>query len=104
VSTVRLDTSKGIGNAINAGIAATSAEFVAVLNNDVELETQWLELLVDALDRHPEAGSVTGKLLMYHDRSRLDGAGDIVHTSGAPLRRGYGEKDVGQYDRTEWVF
>ncbi|MGZ4355434.1 MAG: glycosyltransferase family 2 protein [Gaiellaceae bacterium] len=104
VSVVRLEISRGIGSAINAGIAATSAELVALLNNDVELEPRWLEVLVEALDRHPEAGSVAGKLLMFHDRSRLDGAGDIVHRSGAPLRRGYGEADNGQYDRPEWVF
>jgi GT2 family glycosyltransferase len=104
VTVVRLETNRGVAAALNHGVEATTGELVALLNNDVELEPTWLERLVDALDEHPDAGSVTGKLLMHHDRSLLDGAGDVLYTCGAAVRRGYAERDVGQYDRTEWIF
>lgn len=101
---LRLERNFGIGAAINAGVAATSGPLVAILNNDVELEPRWLETLIDALRRRPEAGSAVGKLLMLRDRVSVDGAGDVVYTSGVAARRGYGERDTGQYDAEEFVF
>jgi GT2 family glycosyltransferase len=101
---VTLDRNIGVGAAINRAIASTSAPFVAVLNNDIELERSWLEELVRALERYPEAGSAVGKLLRHHPREELDGAGDIIRWSSATTRRGYGEVDRGQYNAEEWVF
>jgi GT2 family glycosyltransferase len=95
----------GVAAALNRGLHATRGfEYVALLNNDLELEPDYLELLVQTLERHPEAGSATGKMLNFHDRERFDGAGDVFMWSSAATHRGYGERDEGQYDRAEPVF
>lgn len=94
----------GVAAALNRGIAATDSRYVALLNNDLELEPDYLELLVQTLDAHPEAASATGKMLSFRDRTRLDGAGDRFSWSSTATRRGFGETDVGQYDRAEEVF
>jgi GT2 family glycosyltransferase len=100
-----LEQNVGVTAAMNRGLeAAVSCEYVALLNNDLELSPDFLALLVNTLDGHPEAASATGKLLSFHDRGRLDGAGDKFMWSVAATRRGYGERDVGQYDRPEAVF
>jgi GT2 family glycosyltransferase len=59
--------------------------------------------LVAALDSHPDAGSVTGKVLQYHDRTIISAAGDIVTRDAVCASRGQGERDRGQYDLTEPV-
>ncbi|MBE2317404.1 glycosyltransferase [Solirubrobacter sp. CPCC 204708] len=104
VEIVAFDTNRGFAPAVNAGLRAGESEYVALVNNDMELEPQWLERLVAALDAHPDAGAATPKQRSAKDRSRLDGAGDALLRTGAPTRRGFNQPDTGQYDTPERVF
>ena len=45
---IRLDRNYGFAVAVNRGIAATDAEWIAILNNDVTLDPAWLERLLSA--------------------------------------------------------
>jgi GT2 family glycosyltransferase len=94
----------GVAAALNRGVAAAKGELVALLNNDLELERTWLNQLVLALDRHPDAGSASGKLLNYARRDELDGAADLLTRDGIAHRRGHGQVDLGQFDSPEEVF
>jgi GT2 family glycosyltransferase len=89
---------------VNAGIQASEAELVALLNNDTEQHPGWLAALVRAADEHPEAGFFASKLVDYRDRRLLDGAGDAVRRSGLPYRLGHGEIDRGQFESEAFVF
>jgi GT2 family glycosyltransferase len=53
-----LRNSKNLGfiKAVNQGLAASTAPFVVLMNNDTEAVPQWLEKLRRALHRHPRAG------------------------------------------------
>ena len=104
VRTVALGENRGFAAAANAGIRASGAGLVALLNNDTEQNPGWLESLVRAADSHPEAGFFASKLVNFHDRRVLDGAGDALRRSGLPYRLGNGEKDRGQYDTPAFVF
>jgi GT2 family glycosyltransferase len=99
-----LGENRGFSVAVNAGIRAMSSELVALLNNDTELDPGWLQILVQAADAHPEAGLFASKLVDFHDRRLLDGAGDVLRRSGLPYRLGHGEVDRGQYDEPAFVF
>jgi GT2 family glycosyltransferase len=104
VEVLALARNAGFAPAVNRGVAAGTEDYVALLNNDMELEPGWLEALVRALDADPEAGAATPKQRSAHDRTLLDGAGDAVSRTGGATRRGIGEPDRGQYDRAERVF
>ncbi len=97
-------TNVGVAAALNIAVRSARSELVALLNNDIELDPDWLGELVAALERHPEASSASCKLLNYWRRGELDGAGDIFTSAGIAGRRGHGELDRGQYDRDECVF
>ena len=101
---VAIPENVGVTAALNACVRAADAEFVALLNNDVELEPEWLSEMVRGLVAHPEAASANGKLRHYYERHLLDGAGDSVAWRGEAVRRGQGEPDRGQYDDPEPVF
>lgn len=95
----------GVTAAFNACVAAArDAEFVALFNNDMELEPRCVEALVEALRAVPEVGSAAAKLVNFHDRTMLDGAGDLLDWCGTGWRRGHGQPDRGQYDDPGPVF
>ncbi|MGI8557503.1 MAG: glycosyltransferase family 2 protein [Solirubrobacteraceae bacterium] len=104
IRVVELPENRGVAAALNRAVQESPGEFVALLNNDVELEPGWLAPLVGALRAHPEAASASGKLMRYHDRERIDAAGDVLLRSSAVINRGAGELDRGQYDHAEAVF
>jgi GT2 family glycosyltransferase len=104
VRVLTLSANRGFSAAVNAGIRASRAEYVALLNNDTETDPRWLEALVGAADAHTEAGFFASKLVDFDDRRMLDGAGDVLRRSGLPYRLGHGEPDRGQYDEAAFVF
>jgi GT2 family glycosyltransferase len=102
---VALERNVGVTAAFNVCLQAIGdAEFVALFNNDMELGPDCLGELVATLRRHPEAGFAGAKLLDFHRRDVLDGAGDVFHWGGTGWRRGHGERDFGQYDEARAVF
>jgi GT2 family glycosyltransferase len=104
VRVLPLGENLGFSAAVNAGIRDSDTEYVALLNNDTEADQEWLEALVRAAEVHPQAGSFASKLVDFHDRRILDGAGDVLRRSGLPYRLGHGEPDCGQYDEATFVF
>jgi len=101
---IEFPENRGFAAAVNAGIHASSADFLALLNNDTELDPHWIEELVRALRGYPAAGSVTGKMLDFTRRNIIDGVGDVLSRGFAPVTRGAGEADDGRYGREEEVF
>lgn len=105
VRVVALERNVGVTAALNAMVrAAGDVQFVALVNNDVELDPDWLGHLVETLRAHPQAAAAAGKLLRYADRTTVDRVGDELHWSSACNGRGSGEPDRGQFDRPEEIF
>jgi GT2 family glycosyltransferase len=104
VTVLRMERNRGFAAAVNAGIASCETEFTALVNNDVELDAQWLECLVDALEKHESSSSATGKTLDFDHRRIIGSAGDAMTLDGRFYGRGSGEHDVGQYDVPGTVF
>jgi GT2 family glycosyltransferase len=104
VRVLPLGNNRGFSAAVNAGIKASTAEYVALLNNDTETDPGWLESLVHAAEGHPEASLFASKLVDFQDRRVLDGAGDALRLSGLPYRIGHRELDRGQFDGPAFVF
>lgn len=105
VEVVAFEQNIGVTAALDVCLrTGADGEYVAVLNNDLELHPECLAELAAALDAHPEAGSAAAKLLSYDDRRRMDGAGDVFDWAGLAGRRGHGEPDDGRYDAPRPIF
>lgn len=104
VRVISLSENRGFSAAVNAGIRASNAEYVALLNNDTEVGPGWLGTLVRAAESHPEAALFASKLVDFYDRRLLDGAGDALRRSGLPYRIGHQELDCGQFEKETFVF
>jgi GT2 family glycosyltransferase len=66
----------GLAGAGHRGRALARGELLVLLHDDAEITPGWLEALVAAADRHPEAGAIGGKVL-FPD-GRLQSAGMIL--------------------------
>lgn len=104
VRTLALATNGGYTGGCNAGIRASTAEIVVLLNNDTEVEPDWLANLVAALDRHPEAGMATSRIMLYDQRDTLNAAGDLYRCDGTPDSRGVWQRYGPPYDQECLVF
>jgi GT2 family glycosyltransferase len=102
---------RGFSAAHNTLIASTAADFYLALNPDVVLTPEFIARLVAALERDPQAGSATGKLLRFPGVGAAANAHDIIDSTGIVmlpsqrhLDRGADREDDGQYARAELVF
>jgi GT2 family glycosyltransferase len=93
-----------VTRSMQRAIDTARTPYVALLNNDLELDERWLEEALAELRRHPDAAAVDGKMLSFHDRDVIDGAGDTYARHGFAARRGHGERDEGQYDAVVETF
>ena len=95
---IELGVNRGVGAALNRGILQSSGEWVALLNNDVELAPDWLALLSHHA-RQRAAWFATGKVLDATFNDRIDGVGDAVCRGGAAWRLGHGRPDGAAFAR-----
>ena len=79
----------GFGTAVNQGIRASSAPYVATLNDDAVAHPRWLEALVAAIERRPDAGMCASQVRLFGE-NRLDSAGMLVARDGSSKQRGHG--------------
>ena len=79
----------GFGAAINQGLRASSAPYIATLNDDAVTHPDWLEALVQALERRPDVGMCASQVRFYGE-PRLDSAGMLMAADGSSKQRGHG--------------
>ena len=101
---ISFDRNMGFAAAVNAGIKAARGRFVALLNNDVQVEPTWLAELERVLDRDPLTFAVGPKLLLDPERDRINVVGIKLKENAESASIGAGQKDRGQFDRPGQVF
>jgi hypothetical protein len=104
VRVVAITDNVGVSAALNVCLGVGRGELLGLFNNDLELAPECLGELVRTLDEHPEAGWAGAKLIDFHERDVIDGAGDVYAWGGTAGRRGHGEVDRGQYDTPRPIF
>ena len=104
VRVLELGRNTGFAGAANVGLHAARSDAVALVNQDVRLEPDWLERACTALDAAPRAASVATKMLDLGDRTLIYDTGDILRRDGACEQRGRFERDDGRFDQPGDVF
>ncbi len=100
---IELSENFGFCRAVNEGIRAAKAPYVLLLNNDTEVAENFVEEMLAAIKRHENAFSCAARMVQYHDRDRIDYAGNYYCALGWSFARGKG-KDVHRYEKEEKIF
>jgi len=105
------DKNYGFAGGYNMALKQVEADYYVLLNSDIEVDHNWLEPLVEALERNPDAAACQPKIIDYHRREYFEYAGasgGFIDKNGFPFCRGRIfstlEKDHGQYDDEIEIF
>jgi GT2 family glycosyltransferase len=79
----------GFGAAINQGFEASTSPYLATLNDDAAAHPQWIDALLAAIERRPDAGMCASQVRLFGEH-RLDSAGMLVARDGSSKQRGNG--------------
>ena len=103
VHMIELPENFGFCKAVNEGIKASRAPYVLLLNNDIEVTPDFIEEMLAAIRRHKKAFSCAARMIQFHDRDRLDDAGNYYCALGWAYARGKG-KDIHTCEKEEKIF
>ena len=111
VKTIALDANYGFTGGYNKALKLVEAEYLVLINSDIEVTDDWLEPLVKWMESHPDCGACAPKLHSWQEKEKFEyagAAGGYIDRFGYPLCRGRVlkklETDRGQYDSPKDVF
>ena len=111
VRLIVLDKNYGFADGYNLALQQVEAEYVVLLNSDVEVTPCWLEPMQAYMDAHPEVAACQPKIRAERNKAYFEYAGasgGYLDCYGYPFCRGrifdVVEKDEGQYDDVAPVF
>lgn len=103
VKLIELDKNYGFPTAVNVGIKSSTASFFVLLNNDTEVEPDWLQKLYDCISKDNKVFSCSSKMVRYNERDIIDDAGDGFTILGWAYKTGDGQKKV-KYSKDTNIF
>jgi glycosyltransferase involved in cell wall biosynthesis len=89
---IALEQNVGFAAAVNRGIREARTSMIAILNNDVDPEPDWLERLVEGAVSSG-AWYATGKIRSASNPEMLDGTYDVLCRGACAWRVGHGSRD-----------
>ena len=104
VEVVELPVNIGFAGGMNAGIRRAQGEFVAALNNDTEVDAEWLAQMVNAIDSHPDYSIFASKIMDFKQRDIFDSIGDGYSRSGLSFKFAAKHRDNGSFKEPFEVF
>lgn len=93
VTVLTPQTNLGFTGGCNIGVAASTGEYVALINQDLVVEPGTLARLVEELAQ-PDVGIAAGTVLLAEDPTKLNSSGNPVHVLGISWVGGLGERDT----------
>ncbi|MBQ8189455.1 MAG: glycosyltransferase family 2 protein [Lachnospiraceae bacterium] len=88
---VALPENTGFCGAVNEGIRYAKTEYVLLLNNDTEVEKDFIKELESFMDCHPLAFSASSKMLSLQEKDVIDDCGDLYCALGWAFGLGKGQ-------------
>ncbi len=106
VKIIKLRKNYGSSMGYMVGALHAKGKYIAILNNDVEVHPNWLNPLVDYLEKNPYIAAADPKFKSYFHRDRFEdsaAAGRWIDYFGNNYTRGVNEIDYGQYDKPVYI-
>lgn len=104
-------TNMGFAKGYNDALKQVDADYYVLLNSDIEVTANWLNPVIDFMEKDPMMAACQPKLRSYYQRDHFEyagAAGGFIDKYGYPYCKGrvfqHLEKDEGQYDTPGEIF
>ncbi len=111
IELIRFDKNYGFTEGYNKALAKVDAKYFILLNSDIEVTENWVNPLIEILEKDKKVAVVMPKIKAYADKAYFEyagAAGGFIDIFGYPFCRGRIlnniEKDTGQYDQETEIF
>lgn len=101
---IKNKTNVGFAPANNQGYGVSNGKYILLLNNDTLVEKNFLEVMVEKMEREPDLGVLQPKIKMMDNPKILDNAGSFLTRIGFLQHWGFMKKDSKQFSREREVF
>lgn len=78
---------------LNLGVDAAKSTYLVFLNNDAEVDRNFIGELVKVLEEQPDIGLAQGKLLAYANPKIIDSVGETMDLYASPITIGARQED-----------
>jgi GT2 family glycosyltransferase len=100
---VKNNENKGFAEGNNIGLANSKGDFITLLNNDTEVEKDWLKESIRIAESDEKIGIIQSKLFFWYNREVLESAGAFIDRCGYGFERGF-VKGKNIYNTVDEVF
>lgn len=99
-----VQTGKNLGYAAgnNAGFEIAKGEYIVVVNPDTVADPEWLAELIKPLENDQTIAATTSKILIYHQKDRINACAFRSHPTGLTFCRGLNKSAV-EFDNYQEV-
>jgi GT2 family glycosyltransferase len=111
VEIIALKKNFGFARGYNEALKKLNTDYFVLLNSDVEVTPNWLQPIIDLLEKNDLYAACQPKILNYNKKTHFEyagAAGGWLDLYGYPFTRGrifdICEEDNGQYNSTEEIF
>jgi len=108
---ISLTQNYGYAGGYNEALKFVDADFLVLLNSDIEVTSAWLQPLINVLEQNPRVAACQPKILSYNDKTHFEyagAAGGYIDKYGIPFCKGRIfktiEADTDQYNQPAEVF
>jgi GT2 family glycosyltransferase len=102
VQFIQSEKNLGFAGGNNLGLESCKGEFILFINNDTEVEPDFLTKMIHYGNRLPNLGMMSPRIQYYHPKGVIQYAGSTELNTFTLRNRslGYGEVDRGQYSKS----
>jgi GT2 family glycosyltransferase len=111
VRIIRNLKNNGFAGGYNLALKQVEADYYILLNSDIEVTPNWINPVIELMEKDPLIAACQPKILSYHERTKFEyagAAGGFIDKYGYPFCRGRLfqsiEEDHGQYDNETEIF
>ena len=90
VRIVRQSINRGFGAGNNLGATLALGQYLVFINPDTEVETGWLDALLQPFETQASVGATTSKIVFADRPDVINACGNSVHVCGLAVCRGLG--------------
>jgi len=103
---IKLNKNLGFVSGNNLGMRYAlnnNAEYIVLLNQDIEVEPNFLNYLINTAEKDEKIGIVQPLILYYNNKNIINSSGNLLHYLGYGFCEGNHEKNINNNNKTKEI-